>query len=86
MDVEGALFVEGTARLAFVAGFALRCQVQAVDCLGKDAGTRGFPDAAGTAEEIGMRQFLREDCILERGGQRFLPDNGVKRCRTIFSG
>lgn len=71
-DVVGTLFVEGAARLTFVAGFARLGGVEAVDCLGKDAGTRGLAYAAGTAEEVGMSQLFRVDGVFEGLSKCFL--------------
>ena len=65
VDVERTSFVEGAARLAFVACFGA-VRMLAVDRLCEDAGTGGFPHAARPAEEIGMRQLPALDGILER--------------------
>ena len=63
-DVVGALFVEGSARFAFVAGFSRFGRVEAVDCFSENTGTRSFPYAARAAKQISMSQFLGSDCIL----------------------
>ena len=47
-DVVGALFVEGSARFAFVAGFSRFGRVEAVDCFSENTGTRFCRDAKCT--------------------------------------
>ena len=86
MDVIGALLIERTARLASVASLALRRRVQAVDRLGEDTGTRGLSHTARATEQIGVRQLVLLDRMLQGRGQRTLPYYAPKGGRTIFPG
>ena len=54
--------------------------------LRKDAGGRGFPDAARANEKIGLREALRVNGILQGAGDVVLPDNLGEGLRTVFSG
>ena len=86
VDVVRALFVEGDARLAFVARFAVRRGMQAVDGLGEDAGARGLAHATRTAEEVGVGQLARGDGVLQRGGQGVLSHHRFEGGRAVFPG
>ena len=57
--VHGTLFLKGAARLACVTGLTVGCRLQAVYCLGKDAGASGLSYTAWTAEQVGVSQFAR---------------------------
>jgi len=60
-------------------------RIQAINCFGKDAGTGGLPHTTWSAEEIGMRQLIAGNGIFERGGECFLPHDGAKGGRPVFS-
>ena len=85
VDAHRALFVEGLAALTLSAGLSFGRRCQAVDGLGKDAGTRRLTHSARPAEEVGMSQLTRRDGILQRRGQRTLPHDGIKRQWPVFS-
>ena len=85
MDVIAALLVEGHAALTVPAGFALGRRRETVDGFGKNAGARGFPDAARAAKEVGVGQLAGCDGVFQRRGQGFLPDDGVERRRTVLA-
>ena len=54
--------------------------------LRKDAGGRGFPDAARANEKIGLREAFGIHRILKGAGDVVLPNNLGKGLRTVFSG
>jgi hypothetical protein len=58
----------------------------AVDGLGKDTGTGGFAHAAGSTKEIGVRELLSGDGLLERGGDNTLPHNAIEMGGPILTG
>ena len=84
VDAHAASFGESLAALTLAAGVAVGVGREAVDGFGKDAGAGGLAHTARTAEEISVCQFSRADGVLERGGQRALPDDGVERQRTVL--
>ena len=84
VDVVGALFVEGEARFAFVARFSVFRRMQAVDGFREDARARGFSHSARPAEQVGVRQLLRGDSVLERSGQRALAYYRVESGGAVF--
>ena len=86
VDVVGALFVEGAARFAFVAGLALGGKVLAVDGLRKDTGARGLAYSAGAAEQVGVRQLIAQDGILQGGGKRLLPHYALEGGGAVLTG
>ena len=85
-DVVAALLVECHARFALVASLAFGGGIQAVDGLGKDAGTRSLAHASRSAEQIGVRQTVALDCRLQGVGESLLPNHAAKRGGTVFSG
>ncbi len=84
VNVHRAALVEAAARLAVVAGFR-PLGVQAVDRLGKNAGTGGFPHSTRPAKEVGVGQLSALDRIAERGGDMLLADHRTEGCRTVFA-
>ena len=57
-DVVGTLFVESSARFAFVAGFSRFGRVETVDCFSENTGTRSFHCGAGAAEVMGRGELV----------------------------
>ena len=60
--------------------------VHAVERLGQDARGRGLPDPARPDEEVGVRQPVLLDGILERARDVRLPDEVVESLRPVFAG
>ena len=60
--------------------------MQTVDRLGEDTGTRGLSHTARATEQIGVRQLVLLDRMLQGRGQRTLPHYAPKGGRTIFPG
>ena len=85
VDVERCSVVEGTARLAFVAGLHVLGRVEAVDGLGHDAGAGGLAHASRTTKQEGLRQGVVADGVLQRVGDGALSHDGVEGYRPVFS-
>ena len=84
-DVVGTLFVESSARFAFVAGFSRFGRVETVDCFSENTGTRSFPYAARAAKQISMSEFVRVDRIFQSLSQCFLSYDRTERRWPVFS-
>lgn len=84
MDAHRTTLVERTARLALVASLGTY-GVEAVDCLGEDAGAGGLTYTSRTAEEVCMSQLVALNGILKRRGNMLLTNDRVEGRRTIFS-
>ena len=83
--------VEAVARRDFLAAVADAAgrdgrAVHAIERLRQDARRRCFPDAARPDKQIGVREPILLDRVLERAGDVRLPDQIVERLRAIFSG
>ncbi len=85
VNVVRPLLVEGAAALALVARLARSGGAEAVDGAGEDAGAGGFAHAARAAEEVGVCQLPLRDGVFQRGGQRALPHDGVKRGGAVLA-
>ncbi len=85
VNVERGVVVEGTARLAFVAGLKVLGGVEAVDGLGHDTGTGGLAHATRTAKQEGLCQSVVADGILQGVGDGALTHDGVEGHRPVFS-
>ena len=86
VDAVRAAFREGTARLALAARLQVRTGVAAVDGLGEDARRAGLAHAAGTAEEVGVRQLAALDRVLERPGDGLLAHQRLEAVGPVFPG
>jgi len=88
IDLEYIEAVSGRDFLAAVAHSAGRNSrtVHAIERLRQDARRRCFADAAGSDEQIGVRETILLDRILQRSRDMRLPDEIVKSLGTIFSG
>ena len=84
-DVVGTLFVESSARFAFVAGFSRFGRVETVDCFSENTGTRSFSYAARAAKQISMSEFVRVDRIFQSLCQCFLSYDRTERRWSVFS-
>ena len=84
-DVVRTLFVESSARFAFVAGFSRFGRVETVDCFSENTGTRSFPYAARAAKQISMSEFVRVDRIFQSLCQCFLSYDRTERRWSVFS-
>ena len=60
--------------------------VHAIERLGQDARRRGLADAARSDKQVGMREPVLLDRILERARDVRLSDEIVERLRSIFAG
>jgi len=58
----------------------------AVEALGQDARHRGFPDAAGSREKVGMSDATCADCILQGTRHMSLPHHLIERLGAPFPG
>jgi len=85
IDVERGVVVEGTARLAFVAGLEVLGRVEAVDGLGQDTGAGRFAHATRTAKQEGLRQGVVADGVLQGIGDGALAHDSVEGNRPVFS-
>ena len=85
MYIHRTTFIEGTARFALAARFALRTEMFAVDGLCKYTCTGGFSNPTRTAEKICMSQLSSADGIEQCGGESTLTYNHIERCRTVFA-
>ena len=85
VDVERSIVVEGTARLAFVAGLHVLGRVEAVDGLGHDACAGGLAYASRTAKQKGLRQGVVADGVFQGVGDGALAYDGVEGHRPVFS-
>src|SRR3982750_220166 len=72
--------------MAGVAGLAFGRLVLAIDRLGEDPRAGCLAYAAGTAEQERMGEMARLNGVLERGGNMFLPHNGVEGLGAVFAG
>ena len=75
----------------FLAGVAnparrRRRAVHAVERLGQDPRCRCLPDPARPDKQVGLREPVRRNTILQRAGDVVLPDHFVERLGTVFSG
>ena len=86
MNAVGASLVKGAARFTFVTSLTIGRKMLAVDCLGKDSGAGGLAYATWTAKQVGVCHRFLLNGILQRGGQTFLTNDGVKCRRAVFSG
>ena len=84
-DVVRTMFVESSARFAFVAGFSRFGRVETVDCFSENTGTRSFPYAARAAKQISMSEFVRVDRIFQSLSQCFLSYDRTERRWSVFS-
>ena len=85
MDIQRTPVIKRLARFTLVTRLGIRLQVHAINCLGKNTGTRRFPDTTRSTEQIGLRQLFIEDRISQRGCDRVLPDHGIETCRSVFT-
>ena len=86
MNVIGTLFIESHTRLTCITSLSILSRSHTVDSLGKDTCTRGFSYSTRPAKQIGMRQFLRGNGILQCRSQCPLAHHRLKGRRTIFTG
>ena len=85
MDVIGTLFVKSLAGFAFVACFPFRREMQTIDCLGKNTGTRSLAYASRTTEKISMSQLVILYSILKSSSQTLLSHDTFKCGGSVFS-
>ena len=86
--VETATLGDLDAGIAGAAGIVGRLALvgETVEGLGQDACRGGLPDAAGTDEEVGLREPLAGDRVLERPGDVFLAHDLLEALGTVFAG
>ena len=83
--------VEAVALRDFFAGVANSAGIGrgaflAVQRFGEDAGGRGFADAARPDEQIGLREAVGPDGVLQGAGDMLLPHDLRKGLGAVFSG
>ena len=87
VDLEHVEAIAAGDLLAAVAHAAGRDRrpVHAIERLGQDARGGGFPDSARPDEEVGVREAVLLDRVLERARDVRLPDKIVERLRPVFA-
>ena len=89
MDIKRPLLIERPAGLALVTSVVPVLRVETVDGLGKDTRTGGLADASWSAEEVGMRQPVETDSVLQgllQGlCQSLLTNHGLEGLGTVLT-
>ncbi|MBV6466622.1 MAG: hypothetical protein PGMFKBFP_01942 [Anaerolineales bacterium] len=84
-EVEEAIFVDGAAVVAFVAGTLGLVVVQAVDGFRQQTRQRGLARAARTREEIGVRHAVSDNGVAEGLHDVLLADDFGPSLRAVFA-
>ena len=85
VDIKRPLLIERPAGLTLVTSIVPVLGVETVDGLGEDTRTGGLADASWTAEEVGMRQPVETDSVLQGLRQSLLSDHGLEGLGTVLS-
>ena len=85
VDIKRPLLIKRSAGLALVTSVVPVLRVETVDGLGKDTRTGGLADASWSAEEVGMRQTVLADSVLQGLRQRLLTDHGLEGLRAVLT-
>ena len=85
VDIERPLLIECPAGLALITSVVSVLGVETVDGLGEDTRTGGLTDASWSAEEVGMRQPVETDSVLQGLRQSLLSDHRLEGLRTVLT-
>ena len=78
VDIKRPLFIEGLARLAFIACIETILGIRAVDGLREDTCAGGLTYSSRSAEQVRMRQAVLTDGVLQGLRERLLTHHGLK--------
>ena len=66
--------------------FSIFNRSRAIDGLRKDSGRRGFSNASGTCEKVGVSETVQPDGILECLRNVFLRNDLLEKERSVLAG
>jgi len=72
VGMVAVVIVDFQTAWTLIARLAVGGRIQAIDCLSKDTGNGGFPDASGSREQVGVRDAVILDRVLESSGNKLL--------------
>jgi len=85
-DVEGSVFAEGFATVAFAARLCIVGNMATVEDFGQDSGAGGFPNAPRPAKQEGMGQMFCLQSLLQGLRHVLLSDYIFETEGAVFSG